>query len=174
MIRRVSLLAFIAIGLSALAAQTVSTRPATPQPGRFDASIRSAVDQLIQSHKEYSQVASQVEAGMVTLTGKVPLFRDRKVLINTVLRMPHVETVRDQIELAEEPISDKLLMGRLGERLKDLMPEGTNYQAHEGRVRLTGSVKDQTTWSKIISIVDTTPGVQEVEDRLTIAQHERQ
>jgi osmotically-inducible protein OsmY len=132
------------------------------------------VDQLLRAHKEYSDVTAEVDAGMVTLTGKVPLFRDRKALIDSVLRMPHIETVRDQIELAEEPIADKLLMGRLAERLQDLMPEGAQYQVHEGRVRLTGKVKDQPTWSKIVSIVGSTPGVQEVEDRLTIAQHERQ
>jgi len=154
-------------------AQKVSTRPSQPQPGRFDPAIRSEVELYIHDHKQYSQIESQVDGGMVTLTGKVPLFRDRKTLINAVMRMPHVETVRDQIELTEAPVSDKLLMGRLAERLQETMPEGASYQAHEGRVRLTGKVEDHATWSKIISIVDTTPGVQDVEDRLTIAQQER-
>ena len=167
-------LLLIAACLSFSLGQTVSQRPAHPQPGRFDSAIRAQVDQLLRAHKEYSDVTAEVDAGMVTLTGKVPLFRDRKALIDSVLRMPHIETVRDQIELAEEPIADKLLMGRLAERLQDLMPEGAQYQVHEGRVRLTGKVKDQPTWSKIVSIVGSTPGVQEVEDRLTIAQHERQ
>jgi osmotically-inducible protein OsmY len=163
----------IAACVSSASPQTVSQRPAHPQPGRFDSAIRTQLDQLLRAHKEYSQVTADVDAGMVTLAGKVPLFRDRKTLIDSVLRMPHVETVRDQVELAEEPIADKLLMGRLAERLGDLMPEGAQYQVHEGRVRLTGKVKDQPTWSKIVSIVGSTPGVQEVEDRLIIAQHDR-
>jgi osmotically-inducible protein OsmY len=153
-------------------AQTMSRRPEHPQPARFDSSIRAAVDQYIQSHKEYSAVRSQVEAGTVTLTGKVPLYRDRKAIITHVLRLSHVETVRDQLELVEKPVSDKLLMGRLSERLQPLMPEGANYQVYEGRVRLTGKVATQALWSRIVSIVDTTPGVQEVEDRLIIAEQD--
>jgi osmotically-inducible protein OsmY len=153
--------------------QTISTRPARPQLERFDPEIRTSIDQYIQTHKEYAHVQSQVDAGMVTLIGKVPLFRDRKAIIQYVLRLPHVETVRDQIELTDAPISDKLLMGRLAERLRDVLPEGANYQVHEGRVRLLGKIRNQALWSKIITIVDTTPGVQEVEDRLTIAEQEK-
>jgi osmotically-inducible protein OsmY len=172
--KRLCILIVIVFCATFICAQSVSQRPAHPQPGRFDAAIRTQVEQLLRGHKEYSQVTAEVDAGMVTLTGKVPLFRDRKALIDSILRMPHVETVRDQVELAEEPVSDKLLMGRLAERLDNLMPEGAQYQVHEGRVRLTGKVKDQSTWTKIVSTVGSTPGVQEVEDRLTIAQRDRQ
>jgi osmotically-inducible protein OsmY len=173
MMRSSGVLCLVVVAAVLAHSQTISTRPARPQPGRFDPAIRTAIDQYLQNHKEFAQVQSQVDAGMVTLTGKVPLFRDRKAIINYVLRLPHVETVRDQVELADAPISDKLLMGRLAERLKDLMPEGANYQVHEGRVRLAGKIRDQALWSKIITIVDTTPGVQEVEDRLTIAEQEK-
>ena len=155
-------------GFGCLLAVAVSYCLAQERGGRYDQQIRSNVARILLSDKDSKDVRVEVEDGIVTLTGRVALDSTRRNLAVQVRHVPHVAGVENQLVLSPPAPPDNILYGRVMARLQDAGYEGVTAQVHEGAVILRGTVRTQRDWSSAKQMVILTPGVKEVEARLTI------
>jgi osmotically-inducible protein OsmY len=152
-----------------LLASVVWPRNAQKPGGRYDQQISSNVARLLLSDKNYENVSADVEDGIVKLAGNVALDSTRRNLTVQVRRIPHVAGVDNQLVLSPPAPPDHVLYGRVMARLQDAGYVEVIAQVHEGAVILKGSVRTQKDWAAAKHIVSLTPGVKEVEARLSIA-----
>jgi hyperosmotically inducible periplasmic protein len=136
--------------------------------GRYDQQINSNVARVLLSDKDYKDVSVQVEDGIVTLTGSVALDSTRRNLAVQIGHLSHVAGVDNQVVLSPPAPPDQILYGRVMSRLQEAGYGDLTAQVHEGAVVLKGYVRTQRDWSWAREIVMLTPGVKEVETRLSI------
>lgn len=136
--------------------------------GRYDQQISSNVARVLLSDKDYKNVGVQVEDGIVTLTGGVVLDSTRRNLAVQIQHISHVAGVDNQIVLSPPAPPDNILYGRVMSRLQESGYGDLTAQVHEGAVILKGYVRTQRDWAWAREIVMLTPGVKEVEARLSI------
>jgi hyperosmotically inducible periplasmic protein len=118
--------------------------------------------------KDYKDVSVDVEDGIVRLRGSVALDSTRRNLEAQVRRIEHVAGVENGVVLAPPAVPDNILHGRVIVRLRDAGYDDIAMQVHEGTVMLQGNVRTQRDWHWVREIVMLTPGVKEVEARLTV------
>jgi hyperosmotically inducible protein len=140
------------------------------QGGRYDAQIRARVAQVLAGNKDYKNVKAAVEDSIVTLSGEVELHSVRRSLVTRVHRIAHVAGVENQIVLAPPAVPDNILSGRVQTQLQDAGYGTLTIQVHEGGVTLHGTVRNRHDWDAVRQLVSLTPGVKEVEVRLSIAE----
>ena len=136
----------------------------------FDAEIGENVAKFLSSHREYQQVTFAVEDEIVTVSGKVALWSQRTGLEWTLRRMEHVRNVRNQVVLDPPPVSDELLRARMKKALTAAGFGHLMFQAHQGRVVLTGSVRTRSQWVRLRDLAWTIDGVREVDDRIRVEE----
>lgn len=136
--------------------------------GRYDQQINSNVARVLLSDRDYKDVSVQVEDGIVTLTGSVVLGSTRRNLVVQVRHIAHVAGVDNQMVLSPPAPPDNILYGRVMSRLQESGYGDLTAQVHEGAVILKGYVRTQRDWAWAKEIVLLTPGVKEVEARLSI------
>ncbi len=103
----------MAVGLlsATLAAQPTSA-------ARYDSQIQTAVTQRLAAKKQFSDVKSSVEDGIVTLTGTVDLYQ-RKLDAAKVARKPsRVQGVRNLVTIAGPSVPDEQLEQKLAKKLR--------------------------------------------------------
>jgi osmotically-inducible protein OsmY len=123
---------------------------------------------VLLNDKDYKDVSVVVEDGIVTLTGSVVLDSTRRNLVVQIRHISHVAGVDDQIVLSPPAPPDNILYGRVMSRLQEAGYGELTPQVHEGVVILKGYVRTQRDWAWAREIVMLTPGVKEVEARLSI------
>lgn len=136
--------------------------------GRYDQQIRSNVARVLLSDIDYKDVSAEVEDSIVTLSGSVVVDSTRRNLAGQVRHIPHVARVENQVVLSPPAPPDNILYSRVMSRLQGAGYEDVTVQVHEGTVILKGNVRTQRDWNWAKEIVILTPGVKEVEARLTI------
>ena len=136
--------------------------------GRYDQQISSNLARVLLSDKDYKDVSVDVEDGIVTLKGSVALDSTRRNLEAQVRHIPHVAGVVNVIDIAPPNVPDTILYGRVMVRLQDAGYDKIAVQVHQGTVILRGNVRTQRDWHWIREVVMLTPGVKEVESRLTV------
>lgn len=156
------------VGFWCLLAGTVWPGWAQERGGRYDQQIRSNIARVLLSDKDCKDVQAEVDDGMVVLTGSVVLDSTRRNLAVQVRHIPYVAGVENQLVLSPPAPPDNILYGRVMARLQDAGYEGVTAQVHEVAVILRGNVRTQRDWNSAKQIVILTPGVKEVEARLTI------
>jgi hyperosmotically inducible periplasmic protein len=140
------------------------------QGGRYDAQIRPRVAQVLARNKDFKNVKADVEDGIVTLSGDVALHSVRRGLVARIHRIAHVVGVENQIVLAPPAVPDNILSGRVQTQLQDAGYSTLTIQVHEGGVILHGTVRNRHDWDTVRELVSSTPGVKEVEVRLSVAE----
>jgi osmotically-inducible protein OsmY len=136
--------------------------------GRYDQQISSNVARVLLTDSDYKNVSVQVEDGIVTLTGSVVLDSTRRTLAVQVAHISHVAGVDNHVVLLPPAPPDNILYGRVMSRLQESGYGDVTAQVHEGAVILKGYVRTQRDWSWAKEVVMLTPGVKEVEARLSI------
>jgi osmotically-inducible protein OsmY len=136
--------------------------------GRYDQQINSNVARVLLGDKDCKDVSVQVEDGIVTLAGSVALDSTRRNLAVQISRISHVAAVDNQIVLSPSAPPDSILYRRVMSRLQEAGYGDVTAQVHEGAVILKGYVRTQRDWVWAREIVMLTPGVKEVEARLSI------
>lgn len=137
--------------------------------GRYDQQVLSNVARVLASDPQYKNVTVQVEDGIVTLAGGIELDSARRDLVVRIRHIQHVAGVENQLVLSPPAPPDHVLYGQVQHRLFDAGYKDIAIKVHEGAVVLEGIVrtpKDRTAARQIVSL---TPGVKEVDVRLTIA-----
>ncbi|HEY7617005.1 MAG TPA: BON domain-containing protein [Terriglobales bacterium] len=165
--RAVGSLLFVGILSAALAAQTVGA-------GRYDQDIQSRVAQELAKKKEFRNVQSAVEDGIVTLTGKVDLYQQKLDAAKKVRKTAHVEGVRNQIvvgttvpdaELAAE-LDRKLYYDRIG---YDNLFNYVTVDVKNGVATLAGETRTEVGRDSAVALVNRVPGVKEVVNNIKVS-----
>ena len=136
----------------------------------FDEEIGRNVVKFLSSHRQYQKVTFAVEDEIVTISGKVALWSERSNLEWSLRRMEHVRSVRNQVVLDPPPVSDEVLRARMKKALTAAGFPGLKFQAHQGRVILTGSVRTRSQWALLKDLPWSVEGVREVETRIRVEE----
>ena len=149
---------------------TLSPAQRTHRGGRYDEGIRTAVVRLLAGKSDYKNVKTEVGDSVVTLTGSVELASTRKFLVRRVRDIAHVNSVRNEIVLDPPAENDSAVLGRVQQRLEDAGLKGITLRVREGAVTLEGMVRTSRDRERAVQMVRETPGVKEVESKLTVAE----
>jgi osmotically-inducible protein OsmY len=141
-----------------------------------DAQIQAEVQHALEN-KRFSGVQAQVQNGVVTLTGNVPVYSVKEDADRKVHHLKDVRAVRNMIDVAAgSEVSDAQLREKLSKALTyDRVGYGTTpfnnieLGVQNGVVTLRGTVYGPSDKDSAISLVENTPGVRDVVDELEVA-----
>src|ERR1700753_4088973 len=85
---------------------------------RFDNPIQTAVTEKLASKKQFTNVKSSVEDGIVTLTGTVDLYQHKMDAAKQARKTQNVTGVRNLIEVAGPNVADAELEQKLAKKLR--------------------------------------------------------
>jgi osmotically-inducible protein OsmY len=143
--------------------------------GRNDQQIQQAVSQKIHKAKQLQGVNSNVEDGIVNLTGTVSLYQDKLDAAKKIKKVANVTGVRNDIVVAGESVSDSQLQQKLSKKLAydrvGYYDNTFNYLAlnvKDGVVTINGDTMNDVAKDSALSIVNRTPGVKDVVNDVTV------
>jgi osmotically-inducible protein OsmY len=144
----------------------------SPSDGQIQGQVQHALE-----NKRFSGVQAQVQNGVVTLTGNVPVYSVKEDADRKVHHLKDVRAVRNMIEVAAgSEVSDAQLREKLSKALTyDRVGYGTTpfnnieLGVQNGVVTLRGTVYGPSDKDSAISLVENTPGVRDVIDELEVA-----
>lgn len=152
---------------AALAAQTAGA-------GRYDQDIQSKVTQELAKKKEFRNVQSAVEDGIVTLTGKVDLYQQKLDAAKKVRKSEHVEGVRNYIAVSTT-VPDAQLAAQLDRKLYydrigyDNLFNYVTVDVKNGVATLSGETRTDVGRDSAAALVTRTPGVKDVVNNVKVA-----
>jgi hyperosmotically inducible protein len=89
----------------------------TPAGARYDNQIQTAVTHKLTAKKQLREVQSNVQDGIVTLTGSVDLYQSKLDAAKLARKIPSVQSVRNLITVAAPNVSDEQLEQKLAQKL---------------------------------------------------------
>jgi hyperosmotically inducible protein len=89
----------------------------TPAAARYDSQIQTAVTHKLAAKKQFHDVQSSVEDGIVTLTGTVDLYQRKLDAAKLARKTASVQGVRNLITVAGPNVSDEQLEQKLARQL---------------------------------------------------------
>jgi hyperosmotically inducible periplasmic protein len=143
--------------------------------GRDDQQIQQAVSQKIHSAKQLQSVSSNVEDGVVTLTGTVNLYQEKLDAAKKIKKVANVAGVRNDIAVAGETVADSQLQQKLEKKLAydrvGYFDNTFNYLAlgvKDGVVTINGDTVNDVAMDSALAIVARTPGVKDLVNDATV------
>ena len=159
----------VAVGtLSAtLAAQTSSA-------ARYDAPIQSQVTKKLAEKKEFRDVKSSVEDGIVTLTGSVDLYQQKLDAAKRVRKVENVQGVRNFILVSSNDPDQQLTIQLDSKLYYDRMgyDNAFNYitaSVENGVVTLNGEARTEYDRDSALALVNNAAGVKDVVNNIRVA-----
>jgi hyperosmotically inducible periplasmic protein len=155
----------VAFGVSAVASTATSA---------YDAGIRTAVTQKLQSKSELRGVQSSVEEAIVTLTGTVASYPD-KLEAAKKAKVDHVAGVRNLIEVNAPAVADADLQAKVAKSLAydnpyfDSVFNVLGVSVQNGVVTVSGEVRMPSDKDSALATVAHTKGVRDVIDQVKVA-----
>jgi osmotically-inducible protein OsmY len=144
--------------------------------GRYDNSIQQKVMQQLSSKKQFQEVQSSVEDGIVTLRGTVELFQDKLDAAKRIKKGEHVAGVRNLIEVQGPVINDAELRAELAKKLRydrvGYFDNAFNYLTlgvSDGVVTVGGETMNDVGHDSALAIVQRMPGVKDVIDEVKVS-----
>lgn len=162
------LLLAVSIPGAALAAETSGA-------ARYDQSIAAQASQQLAAKKEFRNVQSAVEDGIVTLTGDVDLYQQKLDATKKVRKLANVQGVRNLIEVGGANVPDTQLAAQLDRKLYyDRMGQGNTFNfvtasVQNGVVTLNGAVRLDVDRDSALWLAYNTPGVKDVVNNIDVA-----
>lgn len=152
-----------------LAAQT-SAISAAP----YDSAIQAQVTKKLADKKQFRNVQSTVEDGIVTLTGTVEVYQQKLDAAKRIRKDDHVAGVRNLIDVASnipdnqlsETLQRKLYYDRIG---YDNLFNYVTVSVNDGVATLSGETLQPIGRDSAVSLVNDTPGVKDVVDDIRLA-----
>jgi hyperosmotically inducible periplasmic protein len=143
--------------------------------GQNDAQIQADVTKAL-DNKRFKDVKTQVQNGVVTLTGTVDVYADKEDADNRAHHRKNVKGVQNLIEVGGPVVDDVTLRDKLAEKLiYDRVGYGTTafnaftIGVQNGVVTLGGTAYGPTDKDSAISLVSNYPGVKDVIDNIEVA-----
>jgi hyperosmotically inducible protein len=178
---------FLAVAVALLVLLSMTAMAATPPqqaktglaggPGtsRYDQPIQQAVSHKMMDSRQFQNVRSSVEDGIVTLSGTVNLYQDKLDAAKKAKKIANVSGVRNQIVVAGENVPDSRLQQKLAKELAydrvGYFDNEFNYIAvavKDGVVTLTGAAYWDVPRDDAMAIVARTPGVKDVVNEVKV------
>jgi osmotically-inducible protein OsmY len=141
---------------------------------RYDNDIQAQVTKRLADKKQFRNVQSAVDDGIVTLTGTVDLYQQKLDAAKRVRKAEHVDGVRNLIDVASSA-PDRELAAKLDRKLHydrigyDNLFNYVTVSVDEGVVTLTGETMNDVGRDSALSLVRNTPGVNDVVDQIRVA-----
>ena len=142
-----------------------------PNDSQIQADVTKALD-----NKRFKDVKSQVENGVVTLTGTVDVYADKEDADKRAHHRKNVKGVQNLIEVGGPVVDDVTLRDKLAEKLiYDRVGYGTTafnaftIGVQHGVVTVGGTAYGPTDKDSAISVVSNYPGVKDVIDSIEVA-----
>lgn len=145
------------------------------QPGgAYDQQIQQEVEKYLQKNDKLKDVTASVEDGIVTLTGTVDLLKHKNDAAEKIRHKDHVAGVRNQVQVTGN-VPDVQLRDKLADKLRydridrGLMFNNLNVAVQNGVATVSGNVRSPADKSSALYAVETTSGVKDVIDKLSVA-----
>jgi hyperosmotically inducible periplasmic protein len=142
--------------------------------GRYDQDIQAKVSHQLSEKKQFRNLSSSVEDGIVTLKGSVDLYQEKLDAAKKARKADKVQGVRNQIEVSSTA-PDSQLMAQLDRKIYyDRIGYDNAYNfvqasVKNGVVTLSGLTRTPVSKDSALAIANMTPGVKEVVDNITVA-----
>ena len=141
--------------------------------GRYDQQIEQNVNKVLQANDKWKGITASTDDAIVTLDGNVNLYIDKEDARRKVSKIDHVQGVRNRVQVASsvpdselrQKLSDKLAYDRIG---YGIAFNNLTLNVQNGTVTVGGQVHDYPSRDSAIAIVETTPGVKDVIDDITV------
>lgn len=167
---------FMKIAGSLLAAGLLSATLAaqTSAAARYDNQIQTAVTQKLAAKNQFKDVKSNVEDGIVTLTGTVDLYQRKLDAAKTARKIKDVQGVRNLIEVAGANVSDQQLEQKLATKLLYVRVGYDNafdyfaVSVKDGVVTVEGQDRTGVGRDEALADIANMPGVRDVVDRISV------
>ena len=146
----------------------------TSSAARYDRDIQSRVAQQLADKKEFRNLQSSVDDGIVTLTGSVDLYQQKLDAAKKVRKMDKVQGVRNLIEVSSTAL-DAQLAAQLDRKLYfDRIDYGNQFNyitasVQDGVATLSGETRTDVDRDSALWIAGNMPGVKEVVNDIRVA-----
>jgi hyperosmotically inducible protein len=159
----------LAVGLlsATLAAQPTSA-------ARYDNQIQTAVTQRLAAKKQFSDVKSRVEDGIVTLTGTVDLYQRKLQAAKVARRAAGVQGVRNLVTVAGPSVPDEQLEQKLAKKLRYVRVGYDNIFDYfaigvkDGVVTVEGQDRTGVGRDEALADIASMPGVKDVVSNISL------
>jgi hyperosmotically inducible periplasmic protein len=159
-------LAVLVVGVGLAAGQNSAAR--------YDQDIQAKVSHQLADKKQFRNVGSSVEDGIVTLTGTVDVYQEKVDAAKRAKKTDKVQGVRNLIEVSSTA-PDSQLASQLDRKLfYDRMGYDNAYNyvdasVKDGVATLMGTTRTPVSKDSALAIASTMPGVKDVVDNITVA-----
>lgn len=146
----------------------------TPAAGRYDNQIQTAVTHKLAAKKQFQAVQSNVEDGIVTLTGSVDLYQRKLDAARLARKTASVQGVRNLITVAGPNVPDERLEQKLARKLTYVRAGYDNtfdYFAlgvKDGVVTVEGQDRTGVGRREALADIYNQPGVKDVVENITV------
>lgn len=146
----------------------------TGAAARYDQDIESRVAQQLTNKKEFRNLQSSVDDGIVTLTGSVELYQQKLDAAKKVRKMDKVQGVRNLIAVSST-VPDAQLAAQLDRKLYfDRIGYGNQFNymtasVQDGVATLSGETRTDVDRDSALWIAGNMPGVKEVVNDIRVA-----
>jgi osmotically-inducible protein OsmY len=157
-------------GFPALAASQANSRQA-----QQDRDVQTQVTAQLEKKDLFRSLKAEVNEGIVTLSGEVPLYIDKVNAEKKVRKVKNVDGVRNHIQVGGPSVSDDEVRENLSNKLRydrvgyGIMFNSLGVEVNNGVVTIAGNVRDYSDRDSALAIVSTTSGVKEVIDEIDVA-----
>ena len=159
---------------------TAQTTPAqtpaqTASAARYDNQIQTAIAQKLAQKSQFRDVKSNVQDGIVTLTGTVDLYQRKLDAAKLARKAPSVQGVRDLITVAGANVPDEQLNKKLSEKMRyvrsgyDITFDYFALAVKDGVVVVEGQDRTGVGRDEAVADIANMPGVKDVVDNISIA-----
>ncbi len=146
----------------------------TASAARYDNQVQTTVAQKLSAKKQFANVQSNAEDGIVTLTGTVDLYQRKLDAAKLVRKAQNVAGVRNLITVAGPNVPDALLQDKLATKLRyvrvgyDNMFDNFALGVKNGVVTVTGQTLNPVGKDDALAEVQNLPGVKDVVADITV------
>lgn len=174
-----SLLAMGVLSATMVAPTLFAQTPASAQTAsaaRHDNQIQTAVAQKLAAKSQFRDVKSNVEDGIVTLTGTVDLYQRKLDAAKLARKTASVQGVRDLVTVAGPNVPDAQLDKKLSEKMRyvrsgyDSTFDYFALAVKDGVVVIEGQDRTGIGRDEALADIASMPGVKDVVDNISIAQ----
>ena len=161
--------------LAGMALPAFAVAQATTRQDKQDQKIKALVSAQLQKKDTFRSVSTDVEDGIVTMTGEVPLYIDKMNAEKRVRKVKSVDGVRNHINVGGTAVSDRDVQENLASKLRyDRVGYGIVFNnlavnVNGGVVIVSGNVRDYPDRDSALAIIATTAGVKDVVDEIGVA-----
>lgn len=153
----------------------LATAQMSPRQVELDKQIQTAVTAQLEKKESFRAVKAEVNEGIVTISGEVPLYIDKVNAEKRVRKVKDVDGVRNRVEVAGPRVADDEIRENLSTKLRydragyGIVFNNLGVDVENGVVTIAGNVRDYPDHDSALAIVSTTAGVKEVVDEIDVA-----